>query len=200
MNDDEILPKPRNPESERAVEKWKKSDQQILTEMRKKVRLKILVWGPGAHNKDYRAAYDKRKEIRDELAEEHDAVMSEELAPDQPDFAQDLLEQAQASRADFVVILAEGASAWQELIAIIATPEICMKALVHIPQRDRESFGANGPIKDLDAATRGRAVNWYEPDDLTSCLVRTETIVQIEGLRRIHLRKAMNNSRRTMHE
>ena len=175
------------PEAQEAMKEFL-GDYEGFLHVNRRLALKILVWGPSPRSKSRVAR--KRAEIRDELKKlGHWASFSEDLPPTAPGFSERTKEYAQARAVDLIIVLMEDSpGAIGEVHDFSGDPDIFPKLQVMVPKRYRDGYSGSGALRDLEDATGGGGVHWYEEGEIRSCDVLTRAVRRAEALRVIHLK------------
>lgn len=173
------VPDGLTPEARRAREDFYRDYERFLKSVRK-IALKVLIWGPALTLAS--PLTNKRLEIRNALRKRgHFAAFSEEITVGQADIPLNLDEYAQASAADFIIVLAgETLGATGELHDIGSDPKLVQKTFAMFPRSQENGYAGLGIVRQLQG--RG-AVHWYEESELTQCNVLTQAIERTEMLR-----------------
>lgn len=158
--------------------------------LRRRISLRILVWGPSTKSDVPEAA--KRREIRDVLRKAgHDVYFSEELIFDKTyTVPVNLQESIQLSEADAVVCLASDFGAIQE------AQEFALRArefLLWLSGKARGKYTDRGLGAQL--RSRGRPPVFFAPEDLESCVVATASLEWVEARRMQYLAVELEKER-----
>jgi hypothetical protein len=133
------------------------------------IALTILIWGPDPTSNS--AVATKRLQIQDELlAEGHNALLSEQIAPpehhDGITLGTDELSQARAAHLIFSLI-EDAPGALAETVLYGGRPEIAHKLRVMAPVRYQAGFAAHSVLMNL--AKGYNAIYWYQHEDIVAC-------------------------------
>lgn len=146
--------------------------------LRKRISLRILVWGPDPNSSD--PAATKRKEIRAVLEREgHKVFFSEELIFDKKYVVPaNVQEQIQLWEVDAVVCLGSDIGPIQEAQEF---GRYAREFLLWLSDRARERYTALGLGRQL--RSQGRAPSFFDSEDLTSCVVAAASSEWVEQRR-----------------
>jgi hypothetical protein len=184
MKRENNLPDGLNEAARRASTRFEAKYKAYMEDLRQKVALTILVWGPNLGSQSPVA--NKRKEIFQALQKlGHKAVFSENINVEVGNVSEKMKEFAQALAADLIIILLEDApGALAEAHDFCNHPDLAPKIYVMIPRKYEGGYSAQGAIKDLDDGYGG--VYWYAEEELEICNVRTKAVRRAEARRCIY--------------
>jgi hypothetical protein len=142
-----------------------------------KVRLSILIWGPGRSGG---ALYVKRCDIRDLLMEEgHDVHFSEEVWTPETLIRSGLnvsvAEFIQATKVDYIICLMTSPGPIGEVHDFARNKKIAAKMMICIDSCHKRGYNAKGVIRIFEGYN-GK-VDWFKnPKDIRDCHLATRII------------------------
>ena len=172
---------------EHQVEELEKEERQIA--------FSILVWGMSP-DKDVPIA-QKRKDIGKQLIEDgHNAMFSEDLShlSHDPDLSETSKEFKQATAADLIIVLVEGApGALAEVCDFCVRPDLAPKVYVMAPDSYKAGYAGQGALKELDEGYGG--VYWYREEEVKACQVLTQACKRVRARRSMAYRHQTGGSK-----
>ena len=184
------------PKTEAAKQARRDFDQRVKDQIEKEqeVAFSILVWG-ASPEKDIPIAR-KRIDIGIQLIQEgYNAMFSEDLTNlgQGPGLSEASKEFAQASAADFIIVLIEDSpGALAEVCDLCVHPDIAPKVYVMVPDSYKAGYAGQGALRELDEGYG--SVHWYRQEDVESCDVLTKACARVQARRSVVHR---HQSRRT---
>lgn len=171
---------PLSPEAKDFYEKTFRPKYLKVLEEIAKIRLFVLVWGPGPKGGK---VYEKRIQILNELRGQpakHAALLSEEIdsLDPAPDFPTNVRERIQAQQADLLVVLQSSPGSIGEVHDIAADLQIASKMLIFIDERHMGGYSATGALSVLKGLYNN--VRTYNESDLERCVLLEEVRRQVQ--------------------